>query len=115
MTTDKNTTIKELRKIFLNFSKERGWEKGYYPNQLAQSVAIEAAELLEQFQWKDNIQSCKSIKLHSHKKNISFEIVDILYYLLMLAEIMNIDVLHYVHLKLKELESRYPKIKQKQL
>lgn len=113
MKTDKDTTIENLRKKFLKFSKERQWEKRYYPNQLAQSIAIEAAELLEEFQWKDNTQSCESINIETHKKSVSFEIVDILYYLLMLAETMDIDIIHYVDLKLKELEIRYPRIKHK--
>ncbi len=111
MKTDKNSTIQELRNLLMSFSQERNWEKNYHPNHLAVSLIIEAAELLEEFQWKNDSQAYEKINKTSEKKRVAFEMVDVLYYLLMLANVMQIDLTEYIHLKLKNLESRYPKSK----
>lgn len=106
MKTDTSVTIEELKKIMFKFSQEREWDRHYAPSILAKSIIIEAAELLELFQWEDSIGSIEKM---SKKREVAFEMVDILYYLLMLAKIMRIDVVSNFFLKLKELEKKYPK------
>lgn len=111
--SDSNTTIKEITKTFLSFSRERNWEKNYSPNYLAKSVIIEAAELLEFFQWKDK-NSSKNINQSSDEyKGVAFEVVDVLYYLLMFADSMNIDLTLWTNRKLENLADRYPASKVK--
>ena len=47
-----NTTLSELKTAVKKFRDERNWQKYHTPKNLAESVSIEAAELLEKFQWK---------------------------------------------------------------
>ena len=53
---DKSTTIRELRNLVAEFIRERDWEQFHDPKNLAMSIAIEAAELMEHFQWDRNEQ-----------------------------------------------------------
>lgn len=97
---DTNTSITQLRNKLRQFSEDRNWVQRYSESSLAKSIVLEAAELLEHFQWNDN---------HDYNRTeVAFELVDILYYALMLAEIMDIDIMEYTDLKLKDLEVRYP-------
>lgn len=52
MVSDK---MEELRKEIIKFQKELDWEKFHTPENLAKSISIEAAELLEHFQWNKNM------------------------------------------------------------
>lgn len=103
-----NITLEELRKVFFEFSRRRGWNKKYFPNQLAKALIIEAAELLEIFQRKDNRESRELLKNNKIKRDLSYEMVDVLYYLLMLMHVTDIDLKKAVYDKLAELEKRYP-------
>lgn len=101
-------TLEELRKVFFEFSNKREWHKKYFPNQLAKALIIEAAELLEIFQRRDNKESRELLKNKKIKKDLSYEMVDVLYYLLMLMHVTDIDLKKAVYDKLAELEERYP-------
>jgi dCTP diphosphatase len=105
---DAKTTIQQLSDFFYAYSVERGWEAGYNPSFLAKSIVIEAAELLELFQKDDSKLAVTKLKDAKIKQDVSYEIVDILYYLLMLAKIGDIDITHATQEKLKELAKRYP-------
>lgn len=102
------TTAEELKDIFLTFSKRRGWEEKYFPNQLAKALVVEAAEVLEIFQRMDDVESTKMVQIKKVKQKISDEAVDVLYYLLMLTHVAKIDINEAVIEKLKKLEKRYP-------
>ena len=52
--SDSKTTISELKAVMKNFVAEREWEKYHDPKNLSMSIAIEAAELMELFQWIKN-------------------------------------------------------------
>ncbi len=75
-----------LQKI-LQFQQERDWKQFHQPKNLAISLAIEASEILEIFQWtKDN-------DLPANKKDqLADEIADVYYYLLLLAHETGIDI-----------------------
>lgn len=102
-THDTTTTITELRNKLKKFSEERDWVKSYSEAGLAKSIVLEAAELLEHFQWHDTPDY--------DKKEVAFELIDIIYYALMLSELLDIDIMEYTDLKLENLASRYPKKK----
>ena len=53
---DSETTIEDLRSLVAQFVRERDWEQFHDPKNLAMSIAIEAAELMEHFQWDKNDQ-----------------------------------------------------------
>ena len=80
------TTLSELIAMFRDFSHQRGREKNYSPDRLAKSVAIEASELLELFQWKDSTDAWAIAREQDTKLQVAHEVVDILYYLLMLVD-----------------------------
>ena len=106
--SDKNLTLNDLKERFYFFSQQRSWEKRYTPDTLAKSITIEASELLEHFQWISNKDSWARLEDGLEKQRISHEIVDILYYLLMLVHILDIDVDSATKEKLEDLKQRYP-------
>lgn len=75
--------LKELQKVIVKFRDEREWKKFHTPKNIAVSIAVESAELLEHFQWSEE---CKD------KKEISYEMADVLAYLLLLADECGIDL-----------------------
>lgn len=94
---------KKLINLILKFRKDRDWEKFHSPKNLAIYISIEANETLELFQWsKDN-------KLPKEKnKYLDGELADVYYYLLLMANDMNIDLNKALRKKMKENEKRYP-------
>ena len=52
--TDTTTTLADLKNLVAKFIADRNWERYHLSKNLAMSIAIEAAELMEYFQWKDN-------------------------------------------------------------
>jgi len=111
MGDDHNTTLKELISALRSFSKKRKWTNNYYPAYLAKSIVIESAELLEHFQWTDGSASVSKLKNRKEKEDIAYELIDVLYYLMMLADIMDIDVVSTTKKKLKKLAIKYPEQK----
>lgn len=93
---------KDLEKI-LNFQKEREWKQFHSPKNLAISLAIEASEILEIFQWtKDN-------KLPKEKKHhLSEELADVYYFLILLAHESGIDLKKAFNEKMEINEKKYP-------
>jgi NTP pyrophosphatase (non-canonical NTP hydrolase) len=91
--------IKELQKLIASFRDERDWRQFHTPKNLAVSISIEAAELLEHFQWSDK---CKN------KKEIAYEMADVLAYLLLLADECDIDLEKAFLEKMKINEKKYP-------
>jgi len=91
--------LKELEKIIVKFRDEREWKKFHTPKNIAVSIVIEAAELLEHFQWSDE---CKD------KKEISYEMADVLAYLLLLADECGIDLEKAFLEKMEINENKYP-------
>ncbi len=104
---DSDTTIKDLTDLYYAFSKERNWEEGYNPSFLTKSIIIEAAELLEHFQKSDGKASMDKMQDPQAKQAVAWEMVDVLYYLLMLSRILEIDVVQSSKEKLENLASRY--------
>jgi len=91
--------IKELQKIIATFRDERDWRKFHTPKNIAVSIAVEAGELLEHFQWSEE---CKD------KKEVSYEMADILAYLLLLADECEIDLEQAFLEKMEINRQKYP-------
>jgi len=83
--SDSVTTIQELKDIVVRFAQERGWERYHTPKNLACSVAVEAAELLERFQWLTPEESFDVKNDPVKKKAVAEEIADVTSYLLNLC------------------------------
>jgi len=88
------------------FVHERDWTKFHTPKNLAMSVAIEAAEIMEHFQWCTGEES---LALEPAKRDeVANEIADVLIYLLRLSRTLDIDVVAAARTKLAENHRRYP-------
>ncbi len=95
--------MKEDIKALLRFQKDRDWKQFHSPRNLATSLAVEAGEVLEIFQWaKDN-------KLPAgKKKQLAEEIADVYTFLLLLAHESGIDIKKVFKEKMKLNEKKYP-------
>jgi NTP pyrophosphatase (non-canonical NTP hydrolase) len=85
------------------FRDERNWRQYHNPKDLAISISIEAAELLEDFQWISNEEALKI-----NKENIREEIADVLIYSLMLCSDLGLDVKEIVEEKILKNGRKYP-------
>jgi NTP pyrophosphatase (non-canonical NTP hydrolase) len=94
--------IKELR----TFRDERGWKKYHSPKNLAVSIAIEAAELLEHFQWIDD-ERVKDV-IENKKIEIEEEVADIFIYLLFFCDSADIDLIEAFRKKMDKNRLKYP-------
>jgi len=105
---DSTTTVTDLKKLIAGFVAERAWEPFHDPKNLSASIAIEAAELMEHFQWlrSDELDSVKDDpgKLSAIRE----ELADILAYVLSFASRMNIDLSAALHAKMEKNTRKYP-------
>lgn len=88
--TDTTTTLQELKEYMGTFVEERDWTRFHSPKNLSMSMAIEAAELMEKFQFLTNEESYAIAE--SHKEEVAHELVDVLAYMLSFANRCNIDI-----------------------
>jgi NTP pyrophosphatase (non-canonical NTP hydrolase) len=95
-------TIEKIRK----FRDERDWMQFHDPKSMAASVTIEAAELLEHFQWKTKEEV--EVYAKSHKDEIGEEVADVAMYLFELADNLGIDLLKTMERKLEMNAQKYP-------
>jgi NTP pyrophosphatase (non-canonical NTP hydrolase) len=95
-----------LQKRLKQFAVERDWEQFHAPKNLAMALIVEAAELVEHFQWLTEQQSrdLAADKL----QEVAFELADIFIYSLRLAERLDIDLLDTVNKKIAINEQKYP-------
>ena len=84
------------------YVSEREWEKFHTPRNLAESIAIESAELLELFQWELESQAGPSVD------SVKSEIADVLIYCLEMANVLGFDVSDAVREKIIEIKEKYP-------
>ena len=89
---------KIIEKI-INFRNERGWENNDRPENLAKSIIIEAAELLENYQWGPE---------HADLENVKEEIADVLIYSIAMAYDLGFNVSEIIEEKLVKNAVKYP-------
>jgi len=97
--TDDKTTIHEMKSNVLAFIKERGWDKYTTSKNLALSISLEAAELLEHYQWTDT---------HKDNAEIEKELADVIIYCLQFAHKNGIDISTAVQAKMVLNGKKYP-------
>jgi len=90
--------INKLIKKFTEFRDERNWKQFHTPGNLAKSVVLEAAELLENFQWDQDPDI----------NNVKEEIADVFGYLLMLCNHYDIDIIEITNAKIDKNRAKYP-------
>ena len=90
-----NETIARIRK----FSEDRDWDQFHTPENLAKSIVIEAAELLECFQWSDTDYNLEHVKE---------ELADVMVYCQNMLDALGLDADEIVNAKMTQNEAKYP-------
>ena len=98
----------ELVRQVLAFRDERDWRQFHNPKDLAISISLEAAELLEHFQWKSPAEVAALVADPQGQRQVSWEMADILILLISLADVLGTDLVKAAQEKLQENERRYP-------
>lgn len=102
----KCTDLHSLKEQLRVFVQERNWEQFHTPKNLATALSVEASELLEPFQW---LQTGEFSQLDDKTyEEIAYEMADVLNYLVMLADRLNVDLLEVAHKKIKMNAIKYP-------
>ncbi len=96
---EKDVVLQQLR----SFVAERDWKQFHTPENLAKSISIESAELLELFQWASDVDQA----------NIKDELADVLTYCILLADQYGLDPYELVFQKLEKTREKYPVEKSK--
>lgn len=98
----------ELMENIRKFVQDRDWDQFHYPKDLAISLNLEAAELLECFQWKNNEEVEKMLENKKEKEHIEEEIADVAIYLMQLAHSLDIDLKKAIEDKMIKNAKKYP-------
>jgi NTP pyrophosphatase (non-canonical NTP hydrolase) len=106
MTASAIDNLDTLRQRIREFALARAWERYHTPKNLAMALAVEAAELLEPFQWLTAEQS-RNLSAEQHEA-VRQEIADVLIYLTRLADLLDIDLLDAAASKLEINARKYP-------
>ena len=110
MNSEEILDLKVMKDRLTKFARERDWEQFHTPKNLAMALGVEAAELMEIFQWMNDQ---KNNELVNNKNNetinkISDEIADILVYVIRLATILDINLPNAIDNKLIKNAKKYP-------
>ena len=100
---DSSTTIQQLKDSVEQFKLDRDWGRYHTPQDLAISITVEAAELLEVFQWRVR-DDLDPVKL----KKIKEELADVIIYCLSFVNTLELDVATIVQDKIKMNAVKYP-------
>lgn len=96
-------SIRALQKEITDFRDERAWKQFHNPKDLAISISLEAAELLEVFQW-----SAQDVEVSEKRDKVKEELADVINYAFLLADRMNFDVDEIVREKIARNREKYP-------
>lgn len=91
--------MKDIIDALIKFRDDRNWKQFHTPENLAKSIVLESAELLENFQWQSNNENIDNIK---------DELADIMTYCLFMCEHYNFDAKQLIVDKMKKNEIKYP-------
>src|SRR6476469_1626203 len=105
---DGTTTLAELRPLVRRFVEERDWRQFHSPKNLSMSLAIEAAELMEHFQWIDVAESRKIGDDPAKLGQVRDEVADVLCYVIALANELDIDLSTAIADKMVKNAAKYP-------
>lgn len=98
--------MEDVVKRIRQFRDERDWMKFHDPKNLATSISIEAAELLEHFQWKTGEEAARYAA--ENREAVADEVADVAIYLFELADNIGIDLAAAIHRKLDKNAAKYP-------
>lgn len=90
--------FEELEKRIKKFNDDRDWNQFHSPVNMAKSIAIEAGELLECFQWNDL----------PNKEDVLNELADVTNYCIQMSQVLNVNLIDIVNKKMDITEKKYP-------
>jgi dCTP diphosphatase len=98
--------IEKLKEMVVAFRDERDWKQFHNPKDMAISLVLEAGEVLEHFQWKNEKEIQESVE--SRKEEIGDELADVLYWVLLMSNDLGIDISEAFIKKLEKNGLKYP-------
>ncbi len=96
--------LEELSERIRKFNNDRDWDQFHSPGNLAKSISIEAAELLECFQWNDE---------KFNREDVIEELADVMNYCIQMAQVLDVNLIDIVNAKMDMSEKKYPVDKSK--
>lgn len=105
--TDNTTNLQDIKDKVKEFVASRDWSEYHSPKNLAMSIAIEAAELMEIFQWL-SLEQAWEIKKSDEFEHLQEELADVLIYCCSLANQLDIDMAAAIEDKMEKNARRYP-------
>ena len=98
--------LRPLQQRLAAFAAARDWEQFHSPKNLAMALSVEAAELVEEFQWLTEAES-KALDAE-RRERVRLELADVFIYLLRLADRLDIDLMRAADDKIAQNERKYP-------
>jgi len=105
---DSQTTIAQLKQLINDFVQRRDWHQFHSPKNLSMSLAIEAAELMEHFQWISAEESRRVADDPQKQAAVADELADVLCYALAMANQLGLDLTTAIRRKMAKNEQKYP-------
>src|SRR3989344_1054725 len=103
--------IQKLTELVVKFRDARDWKQFHNAKDSSISLALEAAEVLEHFQWKNKEEIDAYIK--SNKADVAEELADVLYWILLMGNDLDIDLSSAFEKKMEKNAAKYPNDKAK--
>ena len=111
--SDTHTTVTELREMVRDFVNQRDWQQFHAPKNISMALSIEAAELMEHFQWL-TLEASRAIRDdETAKQAIGEELADVVCYALALANELDLDLSNAMQAKMEKNRQKYPADKYK--
>jgi NTP pyrophosphatase (non-canonical NTP hydrolase) len=106
--SDQQSTVEELKQLVAAFVAERDWQQFHTPKNLSMALAIEAAELMEHFQWLTPEQAAAVSHDPAKLTAVGEELADVVCYALALANSLGLDLSDTMRDKMRKNEAKYP-------
>ncbi|WP_171162502.1 nucleotide pyrophosphohydrolase [Streptomyces sp. I05A-00742] len=100
--------LEVLQRRLAAFAAARDWQPFHTPKNLAAALSVEAAELMEIFQWLTPEESTRVMADAATAERVKDEVADVLAYLLQFCEVLGVDVLEALSAKIERNERRFP-------
>ncbi len=105
---DSNTSVAELRQMVREFVDERNWDRFHAPKNISMALAVEAAELMEHFQWMEVGRSREIGEDPERLQGVREEIADVVCYALALCNELDLDLAAAMRDKMVKNRAKYP-------
>ncbi|MEO5949865.1 MAG: nucleotide pyrophosphohydrolase [Candidatus Saccharimonadales bacterium] len=105
MDDSQNKSLADMQVMIRKFCDDRNWDQFHNPKDLSISLSLEAAELLEHFQWKNEDEI--HIHMEKHKDEVAAELADVFYWVLLMANKLEINLVEAFDHKMIKNEEKY--------